>query len=217
MDKTLGNVILITNNSSLIDEFKLEFNTMKYNFSFEYLSYDKFFLLSNFLRRIDLIIFDNTDNGTLKLAKIPSIPCIILDSGDLIPKNLKVLSLFKLNDIPLLFKNIELSLEFLLSNKKIIFNGLQYEFKNRLLYKNGQLINLTNIESKLLHLLVSKISLVVTYEEIMQTIWYKKRFSIYSLRNMIKSIKTKTEVDFIKNISNRGYMIIDNLSPTIQY
>ena len=48
---------------------------------------------------------------------------------------------------------------------------------------------------------------LVSYEQIESVVWKGKVFSIYSLRNLIMSIRDKTSENFIKNYSNKGYIL----------
>ena len=48
---------------------------------------------------------------------------------------------------------------------------------------------------------------IVTYEDISELVWKGKVFSIYSLRNVVKHIREKTDGTFIQNSSNRGYIL----------
>ena len=49
--------------------------------------------------------------------------------------------------------------------------------------------------------------MLVNYEIISEIVWKNKKYSIYGLRNVVKSIRKKTEESFIKNFSNNGYRI----------
>ena len=66
---------------------------------------------------------------------------------------------------------------------------------------------LTKTEKKLIKVLAENTNKLVTYEEISDIVWKGKVFSIYSLRNVIKHIREKTDESFIKNSSNRGYIL----------
>ena len=108
----------------------------------------------------------------------------------------------------LLFHNIDICLEYLLFNDKIVLeSGFYFDDNMKILFRNKQIINLTKLETKLFSYLFKNRNKVVSYEEIEKFVWQGKKFSIFSLRNMIKNIRTKTEDNFIKNYSNHGYMI----------
>ena len=57
------------------------------------------------------------------------------------------------------------------------------------------------------NLLASNSNTLVTYEDISRIVWKGKEFSIFSLRNVVKHIREKTDETFIKNSSNKGYVI----------
>ena len=104
--------------------------------------------------------------------------------------------------------NIELCLSFIDTNKKKQFeDGFYFDMNRELLFQGKKLIKLTKTERKLVKLLSSNVNVLVTYEDIADEVWKGKNFSIYSLRNVIKHIREKTSDSFIKNSSNRGYVI----------
>ena len=107
-----------------------------------------------------------------------------------------------------LFKNIEIALDFLYTNKKLQFeNGFYFDMNRELLFQGKKTIKLTKTEKKLINLLALNPNVLVTYEHISSVVWKGKEFSIYSLRNVIKHIREKTDETFIKNSSNKGYVI----------
>ena len=76
-----------------------------------------------------------------------------------------------------------------------------------MLFQGKKIIKLTKIEKRLINLLALNPNELVTYEDISSIVWKGKVFSIYSLRNVVKHIREKTNESFIKNFSNRGYII----------
>ena len=107
-----------------------------------------------------------------------------------------------------LLKNIEIALDFLYTNKKLQFeNGFYFDMNRELLFQGKKTIKLTKTEKKLINLLALNPNVLVTYEHISSVVWKGKEFSIYSLRNVIKHIREKTDETFIKNSSNKGYVI----------
>ena len=112
------------------------------------------------------------------------------------------------NDESFLLNNIEISLSFLYTNKKVQFeNGFYFDISREILFQGKKIIKLTKIEKKLVNLLALNPNVLVTYEDISRVVWKGKEFSIYSLRNVVKHIREKTDETFIKNSSNRGYVI----------
>lgn len=120
-----------------------------------------------------------------------------------------VYSIFNKNvDEKILLDNIELSLNFLNSNKKVQFEkGFYFDINKEILFQDKKIIKLTRTERRLVSLLASNVNNLVTYEDIASVVWKGKEFSIYSLRNVVKHIREKTDELFIKNSSNRGYVI----------
>ena len=120
-----------------------------------------------------------------------------------------VYSIFNKNvDEKILLDNIELSLNFLSTNKKVQFEkGFYFDINKEILFQDKKIIKLTRTERRLVSLLASNVNNLVTYEDIASVVWKGKEFSIYSLRNVVKHIREKTDELFIKNSSNRGYVI----------
>ena len=83
--------------------------------------------------------------------------------------------------------------------------GLCFDISKNVLFKDNKNIPLTKMENKLLMLLINNINNVVKYDEIADNVWEGKNFSIFSLRNIVQNIRTKTSDNFIKNSSNNGY------------
>jgi two-component system, OmpR family, response regulator MprA len=211
-------VLVISSDIEFIDSLK-SYSYEKCNISF--FSENKFYLLNSVIGSFDIIIFDNSEKNLEKFVEVfkltqsydLNIPMIIIE--DETPNDL---SLYKYSNTytilskPLneknLFSTVELCANFLFTNKKIQFeNGFYFDITRELLFQNKKIIKLTKTERKLIKLLVENINQLVTYEEISEIVWYGKNFSIYSLRNVIKHIREKTDESFIKNSSNRGYII----------
>lgn len=213
-----NSILVVSKDLECMDILKKGLNN-KYDIS--YFNNDKFHLLNEEINNYNLIIFDNSTSELkkfvedLKLAKSYNfnIPMILLEDGDFedisVYKYCNVYTIFdKKIDEKLLFLNIDIALGFLYSNKKVQFeNGFYFDTISETLYQGKKIIKLTKIEKKLVNLLASNPNTLVTYEDISATVWKGKEFSIYSLRNVIKHIREKTEEAFIKNSSNRGYII----------
>lgn len=182
---------------------------------------DRFYLLNTDISSFDLIIFDNSKGLLSKFIEgfeftksyNFNIPIILLEdeiSNDLsLYKFCNTYSILNKNiNENLLVNNVELTLNFLDDNKKVQFEkGFYFDITKEILYQDKKIIELTHIERKLISLLVSNINTLVNYEEISSVVWKGKKFSIYSLRNVVKHIREKTDELFIKNSSNRGYVI----------
>lgn len=182
---------------------------------------DKFQLLNNSINSFDLIVFDKSRNSLEKFIQIfkisqsheVNIPMIILEE-----KLSNDLSLYKYSNVLLVFQkpvkeevllsNIELTTNFLSNNQRKNFeDGYYYDMSRELLFRGKELIKLTKTERNLIKLLAENVNMLVTYEEISNTVWEGKNFSIFSLRNVVKHIREKTSEEFIQNSSNRGYII----------
>lgn len=182
---------------------------------------DRFYLLNNEINNFDLIVFDNSMNLLPKFIEISkftklynlNIPMILLEdeiSQDLsMYKFCNTYAIFNKNiDERHLLNNIELSLNFFNSNKKVQFEkGFYFDINKEILFQDKKIIKLTRTERRLISLLASNVNNLVTYEDISSVVWKGKEFSIYSLRNVVKHIREKTDELFIKNSSNRGYVI----------
>lgn len=178
-------------------------------------------MLNNVINSFDLIIFDNSKDqlenfiNSFKITQSYDInlPLIVLED-----KVKKDFSIYKYSNTFTVFEkpcntnilkaNIELCLNFIDTNKKKQFeDGFYFDMNRELLFQGKKLIKLTKTERKLVKLLSSNVNVLVTYEDIADEVWKGKNFSIYSLRNVIKHIREKTSDSFIKNSSNRGYVI----------
>lgn len=218
INKNNSSILVISEDLECLERLK-KVSIDKYNVSF--FNNDKFNLLSEEINEFDLIVFDNSkDNLTkfieeLKVAKSYdfTIPMILLENESLeelsIYKNCNVYTIFnKKIDEKLLSINMDIALGFLYSNKKVQFeNGFYFDTTREALFQGKKIIKLTKIEKKLINLLAINPNVLVTYEDISAVVWKGKEFSIYSLRNVVKHIREKTEEGFIKNSSNRGYII----------
>lgn len=107
-----------------------------------------------------------------------------------------------------LLANIEIALNFLYENKKILFeNEFYFDINKKILFQDKKIIKLTKIEKKLINLLVSNPNDLISYEDISKIVWKDKKFSMFTLRNTIKHIREKTYETFIQNVSKKGYLI----------
>ena len=217
-NKNLNSVLVISEDMKFLDKLK-KISGDKYNISF--FNSENYSLLNGEINTFDLIVFDNSKNSLLKFTdafKVTksytfNIPMIVLENE--IPqefsahKYCNTYALFDKNiNESFLLNNIEISLSFLYTNKKVQFeNGFYFDVSREILFQGKKIIKLTKTERKLINLLALNPNVLVTYEDISSTVWRGKEFSIYSLRNVIKHIREKTDESFIKNSSNRGYVI----------
>lgn len=92
-------------------------------------------------------------------------------------------------------------------NSSILFNGFSYDFLTDKLYFGSQEIVLTRMEKSLFKFLLTNKNTLISVEEIKTNVW-KRNMSLFTLRNMINSLRTKTYYNLIKNVSNQGYMMV---------
>ena len=217
-NKSIRSVLLVSEDLEYVQKLTKLLND-KFNLSF--FMDDKFQLLDTQIDSFDLIVFDNSHNKiskfteTLKLKKTYNfnIPMIVLENETSEEfSNYKYDNMYTILDKNIneafLFKNIEIALDFLYTNKKLQFeNGFYFDMNRELLFQGKKTIKLTKTEKKLINLLALNPNVLVTYEHISSVVWKGKEFSIYSLRNVIKHIREKTDETFIKNSSNKGYVI----------
>lgn len=217
-NKNISSVLLISTDVEYLNKIKKVLGD-KYDVVF--FNNDRFYLLKAEINCFDLIVFDNSNNllqkfiEGFKLTRLSSlnVPMILLEddiSEDLsMYKFSNVYSIFNKNvDEKVLLDNIELSLNFLSTNKKVQFEkGFYFDVNKEILFQDKKIIKLTRTERRLVSLLASNVNNLVTYEDIASVVWKGKEFSIYSLRNVVKHIREKTDELFIKNSSNRGYVI----------
>ena len=217
-NKNVNSVLVISEDVGFLNKLK-KVSGDKYNISF--FNSENFNLLNTEINTFDLIVFDNSKNSLTKFVDVFkqtksytfNIPMIILEdkvSQEFsLHKYSNAYAIFnKDNDESFLLNNIEISLSFLYTNKKVQFeNGFYFDISREILFQGKKIIKLTKTERKLVNLLALNPNTLVTYEDISSIVWRGKEFSIYSLRNVIKHIREKTDETFIKNSSNKGYVI----------
>lgn len=217
MEFNKKNVVVISNDIEFIIDVSYKFKESSHNYGVLYISKDNFFL-NKFITDIDVIVFDDSSNDLFLLEEIVknsnlNIPIIIIHQNIQIDlskyRNTNVYTIiYKHTDRQLLFSNISLCINYLFLNNKIMFKrGLCFDLSKNILFKDNKTIPLTKMENKLLMLLINNINNVVHYDEIADNVWEGKNFSIFSLRNIVQKIRTKTSDNFIKNSSNNGYTI----------
>ncbi len=211
-------VLIISDDIQFISELKKLLNP-DYNYTF--FENNKFYLLNTVISNFEIIIFDNSKDDLQKFVDVFkltksynfNIPVILIEN-----KNQEELSLYKtINTYSIILKpvnktlllnSIELCINFLDTNKKVQFeNGYHFDISREELFQGKKVIKLTKTEKKLIKLLAENPNTLVTYEDISELVWKGKVFSIYSLRNVIKHIREKTDDAFIQNSSNRGYIL----------
>lgn len=209
-------LLFISDDSSFVEDIKKSLNN-----SVTFFENNKFYLLNSIINSFDVIVFDNRNNNLKKFLEVYQLtksyrfdtPIILIeneiDEDISLYKTLNIYTVLK-KDVKkeFLFKIIIICLNFLNSNKKIQFeNGYHFDISSEELFHGKKIVKLTKIEKKLIKLLSLNPDSLVTYEKIANEVWKGKVFSIYSLRNVINHIREKTNETFIRNFSNRGYIL----------
>ena len=129
---------------------------------------------------------------------------IDLDFNDDLKNNIEE----KLKNKSLLIKDYILELIQKDIEKTIDFNGYSYSFEfNKLLYEDKE-VKFTTIENDLFRYLLNNSNNIMSTDDIHLNIWKDKKMTLFTLRNIIRSIREKTYHKLIKNVSNRGYMLV---------
>lgn len=201
-----------------MDKLKKE---VSLTFDFTFFENNKFYLLNSVINNFDVIIFDNSNNDLKKFLDVFkltksynfNIPIILLEKDVKQDLSLyKIINVYSILQKPVsvefLLNTIELCINFLNTNKKVQFeNGYYFDITREELFHGKKIIKLTRTEKKLINLLAKNPNSLVTYEDIANVVWKGKVFSKYSLRNVINHIREKTDDTFIRNYSNRGYIL----------
>lgn len=209
-------LLFISEDSSFVEDIKKSLNN-----NVTFFGNNKFYLLNSIINDFDVIIFDNRNNNLKKFLEVYQLtksyrfdtPIILIEDkineDILLYKTLNIYTVLE-KDVKkeFLFKIILICLNFLDSNKKIqLENGYYFDLSAEELFHDKKIIKLTKIEKKLIKLLSLHPNSLVSYEDIANEVWKGKVFSIYSLRNVINHIREKTNETFIRNFSNRGYIL----------
>jgi DNA-binding response OmpR family regulator len=100
------------------------------------------------------------------------------------------------------------SFHFKTSQSKIkLSDGFYFDLEEYELYRQDELIKLTNIEKKIITYLVKRIGAFCATNELVESIWYSDFISDADLRMHIKRIRDKSSKDFIINSRGLGYKI----------
>lgn len=88
--------------------------------------------------------------------------------------------------------------------------GIQsyFDYYNKTLVVDNEIVKLTQFELLLLETLVKRAPRAVTYDELQNIVWPDEGLNIDSLRTLVRSLRKKLQADVIENISALGYRII---------
>lgn len=88
--------------------------------------------------------------------------------------------------------------------------GYLWNINCEILLKEGVEVVLTEKEHRLLKLLISKKSKVISYLDITITVWedaYDREVSIDSVKNQVRNLRQKLPVGIIDSVYGKGYML----------
>ena len=102
---------------------------------------------------------------------------------------------------------IELLVKNDLINNIYLDLGYIYDKRTKTLMIDSEVIVFNNMEGQLLDLLIINVGNYISNDEIIHKISNSKLLSVFGLRNLIKSIREKTNKRFIEMKSNIGYRI----------
>ena len=86
-------------------------------------------------------------------------------------------------------------------------NSYKYNKTKKVLVKNGIEIKLTKKELSFISLLVENLGSFVSHDDLKKNIWNNTKVNDAAVRTFIKRIRTKTDKEFIENISGLGYKL----------
>ncbi|MGA1939265.1 winged helix-turn-helix domain-containing protein [Arcobacter sp. YIC-310] len=215
----LKSVLIINSNSKFMKDMTFCNKDNLYKMSFYEVEDFEFFCEQ--ISTFDLIVFDNRSKRIKDFIKLfeskfsyrLNIPTILLESefdeNQIIYKGSNVYSVFyEPIDEKQLTLNISLFLNYQTQNQRLEFDkGFYFDISRDELFYDKKIVKLTRTEKSLIKLLIERKDELVTYESIEKIVWKNKNFSKYTLRNIVKHIREKTNESFIKNSSNRGYII----------
>ncbi|PLY09071.1 MAG: DNA-binding response regulator [Arcobacter sp.] len=81
--------------------------------------------------------------------------------------------------------------------------------KRELIYKDTEIIPLRKREQDFLYLLHKNKNSITTYEQIEIELWQDKFMTNHALKSFIKEIRHKIPINIIKNISQAGYILVN--------
>lgn len=213
------NILLIEDHESIINGLKYTFNINNYNLiakptikeSIEYLENNK----------PEIIILDVSlpdGNGFElyeKVIKTKNIPVIFLTARDDEDDIIKGLNLGAEDYMTKPFSTKELLVrvnKIILRNKKITLikvKDISFDLDKMVVSKNNNIIDLSSLELKILHLLFINIGKVVTRDTILDKIWEWTGNYVddHTITVYLKRIREKLDTDIIVTIKGIGYRI----------
>ncbi len=214
------NILLVEDNLTIIKGLKYSFENNNYNLIYKTSKKETIEYLKENLN-IDLIILDITlpDGNGFDLyenyVKKLNIPTIFLTAKDEEDNIVRGLNIGAEDYITKPFSTKELLArinKILLRNKKqstIIVKNIKFDMDKMTVYKNGEIIELTSLEMKLLNLLFLNKNKVVSRSTILDKIWEWTGNDVddHTITVYLKRIREKLNTDIIKTVKGIGYMI----------
>lgn len=93
-----------------------------------------------------------------------------------------------------------------------LLGGYSYDFDNKVLTYEDEVIKLSKKEIAFLELLLQNRHRVVTYSELQNYIWQDEIMSDDALKSLVRNIRHKFPKNYIKNLSGVGYKLNDKIS-----
>lgn len=98
-----------------------------------------------------------------------------------------------------------------LSNKNVVKkelpDGYKYDWNQKILVHEEQVISLTKKEILFLELLFKNINTITSFDELQRVVWKESVMTDNALRSLIRNLRKKLPKDFIVNLSGVGYKI----------
>lgn len=213
------NILLIEDNLSIASGLEYAFKQNNYNLITKTSVKDSILYLES--NNVDLIILDVTlpdGNGFdlyVDVIKKKNIPVIFLTARDEEDDVIKGLNLGAEDYMIKPFSTKELLVrvnKILLRNKKnsiIKVKNISFNLDKMIVSKNNEVINLTSLELKILHLLFVNVGKVVRRGVILDKIWEWTGNDVddHTVTVYLKRIREKLDSDVIVTIKGIGYRI----------
>lgn len=213
------NILLIEDNQTIIEGLVYAFKKNNYNLIVKKNIFDSVNYLNE--NNPDLIILDvmlpdgNGFDLFESIIKIKNIPTIFLTAKEDEEYVIKGLSLGAEDYMIKPFSTKELLIrvrKILLRNKKesiIKVKDISFDLDKMVVYKNNNILELTSLELKILHLLFINLGKVVRRGVILDKIWEWTGNDVddHTITVYLKRIREKLETDIIITIKGVGYRI----------
>ena len=212
-------ILLIEDHESIINGLKYTFNVNNYNLTVKTTIKESIEYLEN--NKPEIIILDVSlpdGNGFdlyEKVIKRKNIPVIFLTARDDEDDVIKGLNLGAEDYMTKPFSTKELLVrvnKIILRNKKITLfkvKDICFDLDKMVVSKNDNIIELSSLELKILHLLFINVGKVVTRDTILDKIWEWTGNYVddHTITVYLKRIREKLDTDIIVTIKGIGYRI----------